>query len=222
MSRWIHLYLLEILVALASIATSIGLFILLRCVLKLKSAELTYVSIANAGCLFILGNIYSRLKERRDVKRKRAQELFLEWHSNDVRNSRIFVSRWIAVHGEEALPALSTIEYEAASAYRERYKQLTVAATAKTSETLNLGSHELDDPALKELHFFRVYQFFERWLLLVKNSDIDHLIACEYMSSYKNWYLEKFIKPWLKLEPADHIKQQLVDIVRVVDRARET
>jgi hypothetical protein len=219
MRRWIHLYLLEILVASASIATSIGLFIFLRCVLKLKSAELTYVSIANAGCLFILGNIYSRLKDRRDGKRKRAQELFLEWHSNDVRNSRIFVSRWITVHGEAALPALSSIENEAASAYRERYKQLTLVASAKTSETLTLGSHELDDPQLKELHFFRIYQFFERWLLLVKNSDIDHLIACEYMSSYKNWYLDKFIKPWLRLESNDHIKQQLINIVQMIDKA---
>jgi hypothetical protein len=136
-----------------------------------------------------------------------------------VRNSRIFVSRWITVHGEAALPALSSIENEAASAYRERYKQLTLVASAKTSETLTLGSHELDDPQLKELHFFRIYQFFERWLLLVKNSDIDHLIACEYMSSYKNWYLDKFIKPWLRLESNDHIKQQLINIVQMIDKA---
>jgi hypothetical protein len=91
----LHLYILEIAVFCIGIILSVGAFLVGKFVLCIPPAELTYVSIAVTGLLFVLGNVYGRLKDRRDGKRKRAQELFLEWHSKGIRDSRMFVSRWV-------------------------------------------------------------------------------------------------------------------------------
>lgn len=140
--------------------------------------DLAFISIANAGFLFVISQIYSRLKERRDPKRKRVQDLFAEWHSQAIRDSRAFISRWLAVHGDQnnSLPSLSSLEIEAAKAYKNSYEQaLVISREGKIQEHLP-HPHALDDPELKELHFFRIYQFFERWSLLVKNQILtNHL-----------------------------------------------
>jgi hypothetical protein len=218
--RFRQLYFLELLVVIAGIAVSGGAYLLFDRVLAVSKDQLAYVSVANAGMLFILGHAYSRLKDRRDAKRKRAQELFLDWHSKDVRESRIFVNRWTEVHGKAGLPTLSALERDAAGAYHRRYDRAIVLASGTGGADERPLLHALDDPEEKEVHFFRVYQFFERWALLVKNSDVDHATASAYMSSYKSWYLSGFIKPWAASETDVHIKKQLEEILRYVGQDR--
>jgi hypothetical protein len=166
-----------------------------------------FISVASAGFLFVLAQMYGRLKDRRDIKRKRAQELFLEWHSKEIRESRIYLSRWRANIDENRLPALGVIETDAASEYKIKYKNLHKSAATKKEV------HELDNPALREFHAFKLYQFFERWSLLVRNNDIDPRSANEYMHSYKDWWLDNFIVAWLDIEPDDAICQSLQEIL---------
>lgn len=214
MSSFLRLYFLEILVVIVGTAVTGGVYLVFSKLLEINPNELQYVSLANTGMLFIIGHVYSRLKDRRDGRRRRAQELFLEWHSKDIRDSRIFVSRWVDVHGKDNLPSLGVLEKEAAAAYRKRYDQSVVVAKSEGSTLISPLPHALDDPELKEFHFFRIYQFFERWAQLVKNSDIDHAVACDYMSSYKSWYLERYIKPWSMSEKDPYICNQLNNILK--------
>lgn len=213
-----RLYWLEIFVVIVGISVSCGAYFVFSRLLNFTKHELIYVSVANTGMLFIIGHVYSRLKDRRDERRKRAQELFFEWHSKDIRDSRIFLSRWISVHGKDNLPSLGALEKEAANTYRKRYNTSLVVATSEGPRTINPLPHALDDPELKEFHFFRIYQFFERWAQLIKNSDIDQVVASDYMSSYKNWYLDTFIEPWRNSETDKYIQEQLNDILRVVKK----
>lgn len=202
-------YGLEVLVVLAGLSVSTGLYALFGYVLYANKEALSYVAIANAGLLFVIGHVYSRLKDRRDSKRKRAQELFLEWHSKDIRDSRIYVSRWRRVNSGASLPSLSAVEESAATAVADAY----AAATAPNAGQSRTPMHPLNDPEQLELHCFRIYQFFERWSLLVQRADIDHRLASEYMSSYKDWYLNGFIRPWLSIESDEYIKASLERIV---------
>jgi hypothetical protein len=167
-----------------------------------------FISIASAGFLFVLAQMYGRLKDRRDAKRKRAQDLFLEWHSKDIRESRIYLSRWRSNIGEcPGLPSLGQIESDAADEYKIKYKRPSEVVRQEAA------LHELDDLALRELHAFRLYQFFERWSLLVKNNDIDSRSANEYMHSYKDWWLDSFIVPWSNSESDQFIRQSLVETI---------
>lgn len=214
MNSKLHLYLLEIAVFCIGITLSIGAFLIGKFVLCIPSAELTYVSITVTGLLFVLGNVYGRLKERRDGKRKRAQELFLEWHSKDIRDSRMFVSRWVKAKGKSNLQALSALEDEAAVAYIARK---TRSATNSASEA---DPHPLDDVEAKEFHFFKIYQFFERWAALIDQHDIDVEVANLYMTSYKPWYLATFLEHWYKVEDDQFIKASLRNILLKVFSAR--
>ena len=211
-------YSLEILVTFVAFFITLGFYVLFKVLLEVSRDNLAFISIANAGFLFVISQIYSRLKERRDVKRKRAQDLFIEWHSQAIRDSRIFVSRWLSVHADQtnSLPSLSSLEIEAVKAYKNSYEQaLVISRDRRTQEPLPCP-HELDDPELKELYFFRIYQFFERWALLIKNSDIDQSSANSYMSSYKQWYLNNFIFPWSEVEQDQYIKASLEEIIVLV------
>src|ERR1035438_4206197 len=106
MLNWFRLYLLEIVIVAVGISIIGGTYLLFDCILKLDKERLVYISVTVTGMLFIVGHVYSRLKDRRDGKRKRAQEIFLEWHSKEVSESRIFVSRWILVNDKAKLPSL--------------------------------------------------------------------------------------------------------------------
>ncbi len=205
-------YGLEALVVFADLSVSTVLYVLFGYVLNANREALSYIAIANAGLLFVIGHVYSRLRDRRDTKRKRAQELFLEWHSKDIRDSRIYVSRWQKVNSGTSLPSLSDVEESAAKAVAYTY----AAAIALEAGKSQAPMHPLDDPEQMELHCFRIYQFFERWSLLVQRADIDHRLASEYMSSYKDWYVTSFIKPWLSIESDEYIKASLERIVKHV------
>lgn len=209
MRRIFRHYSLEAVALMAGLLIIGGSYLLFRLGLKFSKDELLYVSVANAGFLFIVGQIYSRLKERREIKIKRAQELFLEWHSKDIRESRIFVSRWREVNPSLDIPSLGSLEREAAEAFKVKYQGPIVVATSPSGDVTPTMTHDVDDPELKELHFFRIYQFFERWALLVKVGDIDHRSATEYLGSYKLWYLENYIEPWLATEDDVHIRPVL-------------
>jgi len=163
-----------------------------------------YISAASPGFMFIVSQIYSRLKERRDAMRKRAHDLFLEWHSKDLRESRTFVSRWLKAFKKEDIPALSVLEDKASQTNLQQQKMTG-----------------LYDPNLQEQHFFAIYQFFERWAMLIKNNDIDRRAANGYMSTYKNWYLKNFILHWYELcqkgvDTDPYLKGQLALILRLV------
>ena len=206
MRRTFHLYVLEILVVAVGLALVAGVYGVGKHWAKIRSDELAYLSIAVTGLLFVLGHVYSRLKDRRDAKRKRAQELFLEWHSKEFRESRIYVSRWIESNGISNIPALGLLEKQATEAYiAER-----VEAPNKTKATNHI--HPLDDPEAKELHFFSIYQFFERWTALIDQDDIDVTLAEAYMTSYKQWYGTNFIERWYEEEPDQYIKASLGNI----------
>ncbi|MFZ6816157.1 hypothetical protein ACO0K3_16930 [Undibacterium sp. Rencai35W] len=204
------MYLLEIAVVCIGIFLSVGAYFVGKYVLRIPPAELTYVSIAVSGFLFVLGHVYSRLKDRRDGKRKRAQELFLEWHSKDIRDSRIFVSRWIEAKGESNLQALRTLENLATRAYID----------GEGRPNTSIDKHPLDDPEAKEFHFFTIYQFFERWAALIDQYDIDKDLANRYMSSYKPWYLSTFVNHWYRLENDQWIKASLRNILLKVFAVR--
>jgi hypothetical protein len=205
---------LEVSIAIVSISFSLLVYVVFSVWLKVASGNLVYVGVVNAGLLFVLGHFYSRLKDRRDFKRRRAQELFLEWHSKDIRESRIYVSRWRCSHNETALPTLSSVEHEAAAAYILKYNSKSPMSNGVAAP------HELDNPELKELHFFRVYQFFERWSVLVQHSEIDHYLASQYLTSYKAWYLDNIISPWSKTETDQYIRASLESILAHVRPAK--
>jgi hypothetical protein len=196
---------LEVTITIVSVGFSALVYAVFGAWLKVGGDNLVYISVVSAGLLFVVGHFYSRLKERRDFKRGRAQELFLEWHSKDFRESRIYVSRWLSAHKTTPLPALSSVEDEAAKTYIAEYES--------GPPTSKGAVHELDNPELMELHFFRIYQFFERWSLLVQHSEIDHYLAGEYLMSYKIWYLNNIIKPWWQVETDTYIRASLNSIL---------
>lgn len=204
---------LEAWVVISGVLVSAGLYFAFVVVFKTGSEKLSYVAVLNTGLLFVIGHVYSRLKDRRDGKRKRAQELFLEWHTKDIRDSRIYVSRWRRVHKGTSLPSLSQVEELAAARTANEYAEATASAEKAIVER---QIHPLDNPEEMELHFFRIYQFFERWSLLVQRSDVDHRLASEYMNSYKDWYLNSFITPWLGSESDPYIATSLKNIVAYV------
>ncbi|NEQ53021.1 MAG: hypothetical protein F6K11_23255 [Leptolyngbya sp. SIO3F4] len=211
-------YSLEVFAAIIALSTTFILYFVFRVLLAASQDDLTFISIANAGFLFVISQIYSRLKERREIKRKKAQDIFIEWHSQAVRDSRSFVSRWLVAHENQndSLPSLGNLEIEAAKAYKSRYEKALVVSPDGNKQEYLPTPHELDNPELKELHFFRIYQFFERWSLLIKNFDIDQPTANSYMSSYKAWYMDNLIHPWAKIEKDRYIKASLEEIIKLV------
>jgi hypothetical protein len=66
-------YHLESIVVVASILLTMGMYMLF---IKGTMAK-EFIPIASAGFLFVVAQMYGRLKDRRDAKRRRAQDLFL-------------------------------------------------------------------------------------------------------------------------------------------------
>jgi hypothetical protein len=168
-------------------------------------------SVLSAAFIFFISTIYGRTKDRREAKRTRALSLFAEWHSADIRESRIFVSHYrsiIAKGSSDNLPSLSNAEKNAGEVRR----------TKTASEIKDLTS--LTDATQIEFHFFKVYQFFERWTLLLENNDIDPDDSRIYLSSYGQWYLDNFIKPWHRKEASGDpfIFNSLTRIVDALDQ----
>lgn len=114
----------------------------------------------------------------------------------------------------EKLPSLGQIESAAAEEYRRKYGSSDTASGSRND------SHELADLQLREFHAFKLYQFFERWALLVKNNDIDYRSANEYMHTYKNWWLENFIVAWLNKESDEYIHTSLSEIIKYLQPNR--
>jgi hypothetical protein len=178
-------------------------------------------AITSAGILFILGQTYSQLKQQRSRRRIQARDLFLEWHSESMRQSRIFISRWKLVHATEGeLPPLGSLAIDAAQRCMDRYANRQQLTQTGLTDPFVPSPQELDEPELKEFHFFRIYQFFERWAMLARQRDIDQKAASDYMKPYKQWYLEHFIEPWRKSETDEYILKSLDQIVRFVNPAR--
>jgi hypothetical protein len=206
-------YQLETILSVVSVSGATLLFFIAS---HLPQGQREFISIANAGFLFVAAQIYGRLKDRRDSKRKRAQELFLEWHSKEIRESRIYLSRWrliIQAQGNK-IPSLGKLEEASASVYQARRQLFFKNSEGNHANNDKAGNvHELDNIELQEFHAFKIYQFFERWALLVKNNDIDFASANEYMQSYKDWWLDNFVCLWLESESDPYIKASLSKIL---------
>lgn len=215
---WCRNYTLEFATALIAIAFVFLLVVLLMAVSlsfnakNLPTGLLPAISILPTALIFIGGTIYGRLRDRREAIRSRALSLFTEWHSLDMRESRIFASHYRErIKGDsKRLPALSEVEKNAASERR----QFSVQDLSEKPE--------LESWSKVEFHFFKIYQFFERWSLLLHHGDIARIDSKNYMSSYVQWFLDEFITPWLQKENAmikarnggeEHIRHSLSLIV---------
>lgn len=155
----------------------------------------TSVSVLVTALVFVSGTVYGRHKDRREAKRSRALSMFMEWHSPDMRASRIFASHYLNVRAggdAESLPSLHQVEIAAAKEYGNNTPNKVSEKGSKYAE--------LYDATQAEFHFFRIYEFFERWSLLLANGDIAGPDSRTYLSSYGNWYLENFIAPWARKE----------------------
>lgn len=215
--KFVQNYKIEVIAGGIAVAGNIAIYWLLVAPNAVWKVDSLFVAAMVTGISFLAGQMYSRIKERRDAKRKRAQDLFLEWHSKDIRESRIYVSRWLKVRGggtiQMCLPSLGEIEQAAANSYENNYLARNSATPESVAALVNVG--ELDDPEKQELHFFRIYQFFERWSLLIEHDDIDNASAISYMSSYTGWYRDKFICSWAHHESDAYIKASLEKIIRL-------
>lgn len=197
---------------LETFAITISILLVISTYILYKRGTLAqgFIPIVSAGFLFVIAQLYGRLKDRRDAKRKRAQDLFLEWHSQEIRESRIYLSRWrLNIDKNKKLPPLGKIESNAANDYQVKYKN----KTNNKSKNKEIETHELDNFELQEFHAFKLYQFFERWMLLVKNNDIDYQSADQYMISYKDWWLDNFIVAWMEKEADKYIYDSLNEIL---------
>ena len=207
-------YSLESIISLFCFCLILFVYFVFQANPSIPKEKAAYISVSSAGALFLIGQIYSRLKDRRDQKRKKAQDLFYEWHSKEMKESRIYVSHWRSLKLDtfnSVMPSLSYFERESEKLYKDKYSN----KESVKSEFL----HEIDDPEASELHFFRIYQFFERWSLLVENNDIDNDSAREYMCSYTPWYIENFIIPWKDSEAEEehrHIYHSLTRVIKFI------
>ena len=80
-------------------------------------------SVLTTAFIFFISTIYGRTKDRREAKRNRALSLFTEWHSVDIRESRIFVSHYLSIIANgspDNLPSLSTTEKNAGEIRRTK------------------------------------------------------------------------------------------------------
>jgi hypothetical protein len=122
----------------------------------------------------------------------------------------------VKAKGKSNLPALSTLEDEAAVAY------IAGKSREVSKSTNEADQHPLDDVEAKEFHFFTIYQFFERWAALIDQHDIDAAVADLYMTSYKPWYLATFLERWHRVEEDEFIKASLGNILTKVFGMRVT
>lgn len=183
-----------------------------------------------AAAIFIFTNIYNRAKERRNRRVKNTEQIFFEWSSPQIRESRIYMSHWLTIETEKIkkdvhirkgdpirkkkiaskliLPSLSKIEKDAKAEYKLNFK---------TPLEQQLAQNEIESAVLREKHAFQIYQYFERWALLEINNGLDANSMTTLMSSYKEWWMTDFIEPWFKLEVDDmHIKKSLDQILAVL------
>lgn len=192
---------------------------------RLPPESLAALSFLLAALTFMMGQFYGRLKDRREAKRNRALQLFYEFHSPLFRKSRQYVSHWIDVKGcgdIASSPGLRQIELASMEAYIAR------VTPNEAGEFVEIKyASELENPELIEEHFFAIYQFFERWSMIVENKEIEERDADVYMSSYKGWYVEMFVRHWYSVETDEtiakaqrdiHIKDSLEKILRYVVR----
>jgi hypothetical protein len=190
--------------AVASVFAFIGftpIFYILRDAAQITEPMKIGLSVLSAGSIFIVGTVYGRQKDRREAKRTRALALFAEWHSVDIRTSRIFVSHFLAQRADDDpnnLNALSKIERDAGA-----FRKMPPPPSDMPAK------NDLEDPNLVEFHFFRIYQFFERWTLLLEHGDIDPRDSHIYMWSYTDWYLKDFVISWLERENDEINSNQL-------------
>ena len=101
----------------------------------------------------------------------RALQVYDEWHTPRIHESRIQVSNFLELLREGKILSLPTLtDFEVA---QRESNALTPYAD----------------------HFFRVIHFFERWALLYADNLLDHARAARLLGSYVKWYRERLLAP---------------------------
>lgn len=101
----------------------------------------------------------------------RALQVYDEWHTPLLHESRIQVSNFLELLREGKIHVLPTLtDFEVAQ---------------RESNTLTPYAD----------HFFRVIHFFERWALLYADNLLDHAMAARLLGSYVKWYRERLLAP---------------------------
>lgn len=108
-----------------------------------------------------------------EFRTNRALQVYDEWHTPLVHQSRIQVSNYLELIGDRKIPNLPTL-----SAWELAQRQ-------------NSPLSPYAD------HFFRVVHFFERWAFLRADGLLDHALASRLLGSYVRWYRERMIRPLL-------------------------
>lgn len=108
-----------------------------------------------------------------EFRTNRALQVYDEWHSSLLHESRIQVSNFIelvAAGRMERIPTLSEFE-------RAQREPSSLTAYAN--------------------HFFRLVHFLERWALLRRAALLDHALVSHLLGSYVRWYRERLVLPLL-------------------------
>lgn len=212
-------YALEATVATATVGLLAVLYIGYGALLSGPEPKLAnFVPISSAGILFVVGHIYARLKQRRDDRRAMALSLFDEWSGTKLRESRIFLSRLrLVLQSHGGIPTLGEME----STATKHYFSGLVSSRQEHDKEISLipglsSEHELNNYEKREFHAFTLYQFFERWALLVTYQEVDHRIAARYLDSYTGWWINEFLRPWSVGESDPHIRSSLERIIKTL------
>lgn len=106
-----------------------------------------------------------------EFRTNRALQVYDEWHTPLLHESRIQVSNFLELLREGKTLTLPTLtDFEVAQ---------------RESNTLTPYAD----------HFFRVIHFFERWALLYAENLLDHALASRLLGSYVRWYRERLLDP---------------------------
>jgi len=106
-----------------------------------------------------------------EFRTNRALQVYDEWHTPLLHESRIRVSNFLELVREGKISNLPTLtDFEVA---QRECNALTPYAD----------------------HFFRVIHFFERWALLYADGLLDHALASRLLGSYVRWYRERLLLP---------------------------
>jgi TIR domain len=110
-----------------------------------------------------------------EFRTSRALQVYDEWHSAVLHESRIIVSNFVELLQAGNLPLPSLSDFELA--------QRTPGDLTPVAD-----------------HIFRVVHFFERWSLLKDEGLIDHALAAKLLGSYVRWYQDRLLQPLFRNE----------------------
>lgn len=124
-----------------------------------------------------------------EFRTNRALQVYDEWHTPLLHESRIQVSNFLELHREGKILTLPTLT------------DFEVAQRESTALTPYAD------------HFFRVIHFFERWALLYADNLLDHALAARLLGSYVKWYRERL----LTLLEVGEVNPDFIKLLETID-----